>query len=397
MLFVLAGSAFAIPCSPEQIKAITNEVVKTLGPDASKEMIETTVRSIILNEAKNADFVKSIEAKSKREQYFNEIAAKTQNPQLFVASAKSQQVYEGTEFHNALKKISGNEPIYLDIASKEDIPIKLKSLGADKILEKYPDTIVVVSGSFKYPFDATYNFIEGYKLRELMPGKTVNELLFSIARTIRNNELSLDSMKVSNSLQGERFGSKLFEASMEFYKDAYKLTGINPEDVKVGSSLLNVKTLNNMNKIDPGATLVPESYLREIAGFNKALDIVYKGDASKINAAKNLLDTGRMPVSEVVKLINDAAEISLKDKGFKQTNINQVANFCYLEYPINIKISDKAPGDYFPKLLDQCIEKDLYYHAIPERFWEMDYDSFLEARRRLIAEVIKDGVQKIIK
>ena len=82
---------------------------------------------------------------------------------------------------------------------------------------------------------------------------------------------------------------------------------------------------------------------------------------------------------------------------FKQTNINQVANFCYLEYPINIKISDKAPRDYFPKLLDQCTEKDLYYHAIPERFWEMDYDSFLEARRCLIAKVIKESVQKIIK
>jgi len=86
----------------------------------------------------------------------------------------------------------------------------------------------------------------------------------------------------------------------------------------------------------------------------------------------------------------------LRKKGFKNSEINQVANFCYLEYPLNIKISDKDPKDYFPKLLERCTKKDLYYHAIPEKFWEMDYKKFLEERRRLIAKVIKDGVQKIL-
>jgi hypothetical protein len=85
----------------------------------------------------------------------------------------------------------------------------------------------------------------------------------------------------------------------------------------------------------------------------------------------------------------------LKKKGLKNSEINQVANFCYLEYPLNIKISDKPPKDYFPGLSEKCTEKDLYYHAIPDKFWEMDYNNFLKERRHLIAKVIRDGVQRV--
>lgn len=86
----------------------------------------------------------------------------------------------------------------------------------------------------------------------------------------------------------------------------------------------------------------------------------------------------------------------LKKKGYTNTDINQVANLCYLEFPINIKISDKGPGDYFPKLLRRCKSSELYLHAIPKNFWKMDYPEFLEERRRLVAKVIKRGVQKFI-
>jgi len=86
----------------------------------------------------------------------------------------------------------------------------------------------------------------------------------------------------------------------------------------------------------------------------------------------------------------------LKNKGFKKTEINQVANLCYLEYPLNIKISDKHPRDYFPELLKNCSEEDLYYHALPENFWEMDYEEFLKRRRYLISQVIKGSVQKLL-
>lgn len=87
----------------------------------------------------------------------------------------------------------------------------------------------------------------------------------------------------------------------------------------------------------------------------------------------------------------------LKKQGFTQTDINQVANLCYLEYPTNIKIADQAPKDYFPKLLRRCSSNEPYLHAIPKNFWKLKYADFLEERRHLIAKVIKRGVQRFVK
>jgi hypothetical protein len=117
--------------------------------------------------------------------------------------------------------------------------------------------------------------------------------------------------------------------------------------------------------------LFSETRIRDIFGGNE----VYK---------KNLIDKHHLfPVNY------------LRNKELGTYDINQVANFCYLEYPVNIKISDKSPKDYFPKLMNNCTEKDLYYHAIPDNFWEMDYYKFLEERRKLIAKVLKDNIEKL--
>lgn len=92
----------------------------------------------------------------------------------------------------------------------------------------------------------------------------------------------------------------------------------------------------------------------------------------------------------------------LKKKGIRNfKDINQVANYCYIEYPVNIQISDKAPSEYFPKLMkkygDSVTKKDLKNHALPSEFWKMNYKQFLEERRKLMAQVIKKGVKKFIR
>jgi hypothetical protein len=147
-----------------------------------------------------------------------------------------------------------------------------------------------------------------------------------------------------------------------------------PNNILISSSPRNPAHLSYLmvlNREDAKA-LFSETRIRDVLGGEE----IYK---------KNLIDKHHIFPANY-----------LKKKGLKNSEINQVANFCYLEYPLNIKISDKNPKDYFPKLLEKCTEKDLYYHAIPDKFWEMDYNNFLEARRHLIAKVIRDGVQKIL-
>jgi len=147
-----------------------------------------------------------------------------------------------------------------------------------------------------------------------------------------------------------------------------------PNNILASSSSRNpaylayLMVLNKQN----AKVLFSETRIRDVLGGEE----VYK---------KNLIDRHHIFPSNY-----------LKNKGFKNTDINQVANFCYLEYPINIKISDKAPEEYFPKLLEQCSKEDLFYHAIPNNFWEMDYYDFLEKRRQLIANVVKKSIDNII-
>jgi hypothetical protein len=76
--------------------------------------------------------------------------------------------------------------------------------------------------------------------------------------------------------------------------------------------------------------------------------------------------------------------------------VNQVANFTYLEYEDNIEISDKPPKTYYDDIKSQQylnseeeLKKMLSDHCLPENFYEMNYDDFLIERRKLMANTIR--------
>jgi len=98
----------------------------------------------------------------------------------------------------------------------------------------------------------------------------------------------------------------------------------------------------------------------------------------------------------------------LKTKYFSRSDYNQIANFVYAQTEINIRVGKKAPKDYFAEVLEQCNggelryggitnEEDLYenlkQHCIPKDVVNMgidNYENFLEQRRKLMAEKIKN-------
>lgn len=75
--------------------------------------------------------------------------------------------------------------------------------------------------------------------------------------------------------------------------------------------------------------------------------------------------------------------------------INQIANLAYVEWPENIEISDTAPAEYWRRFKSQFNASDLFNHALPEDWSEMPYPQFLEARREMIAQVVKAGFETI--
>lgn len=76
--------------------------------------------------------------------------------------------------------------------------------------------------------------------------------------------------------------------------------------------------------------------------------------------------------------------------------INQVANFTYLEFEDNIEISDSAPKDYFIDIKNKHyknreseLKKMLADHCLPENFYDMDFNDFLKERRKLMAKTVR--------
>jgi hypothetical protein len=74
---------------------------------------------------------------------------------------------------------------------------------------------------------------------------------------------------------------------------------------------------------------------------------------------------------------------------------NQIANFALVEWDDNIGISDDPPSVYFPiyasRFSQDEFNKMLYWHGLPQGWEAMEYRDFLDCRRKMIAQVIRDG------
>jgi len=82
-----------------------------------------------------------------------------------------------------------------------------------------------------------------------------------------------------------------------------------------------------------------------------------------------------------------------------QRDISQVANYALIEWHDNIDISDRPPAEYAPEYEQRFapeILREMYrYHALPERWYEMDYQDFLGERRKRMAAIIREGFAKL--
>ena len=86
----------------------------------------------------------------------------------------------------------------------------------------------------------------------------------------------------------------------------------------------------------------------------------------------------------------------LSDMGITTTNqVNAIANMAFLDWPENAEIGADDPKQYWPefssRLKPDRLKKHNYWHALPVGWQQLDYPEFLEKRRSLIAEVVRDG------
>ncbi len=194
----------------------------------------------------------------------------------------------------------------------------------------------------------------------------------------------------------------------QIQKDLDQIGALNKGDAEGFERLLN-RTI---------ATQLTEDYWR----FNLPQNLVTSGASLSPHyqcylAALNILDAKMFMLNERVRDWMDPNQPAAKGTeghhlfprkyqekvlgitDFKR--INQVANFAPTDWATNIHISDRAPKDYWQELVDkrsqgeEWLKQQMYWHAVPEGWEDMDYDEFLTDRRKLIAQVIRDAFAHI--
>lgn len=132
-------------------------------------------------------------------------------------------------------------------------------------------------------------------------------------------------------------------------------------------------------------------------------------------AALNLLDArvlfSEMKVSELLDPALKAYRSSIEHhhlfpKGYLKRlgyegvrEINQAANFAFVEWGDNSEISDLAPDEYFPRYAERLSDSELremmQWHALPDGWHEMRYEDFLVERRQLMAHITRQGFETL--
>ncbi|MCY4365995.1 MAG: DUF262 domain-containing protein [Chloroflexi bacterium] len=90
----------------------------------------------------------------------------------------------------------------------------------------------------------------------------------------------------------------------------------------------------------------------------------------------------------------------LSKSGIGETrDTNQIANYAYVEWGDNVRISDQSPSDYLPPLRERFTQQDWsamhHFHALPQSWEQMDYRAFLERRQELMAQIAREGYEKL--
>ena len=90
----------------------------------------------------------------------------------------------------------------------------------------------------------------------------------------------------------------------------------------------------------------------------------------------------------------------LKKLGIKATRqVNAIANKALLDWPDNSNISADDPLDYWQPMSSRLDEdqrrNQIFWHALPIGWEQLDYPTFLERRRQKIAEVVRAGFDRL--
>ena len=91
----------------------------------------------------------------------------------------------------------------------------------------------------------------------------------------------------------------------------------------------------------------------------------------------------------------------LRSQGYKDSMINQMANYAFIDWKDNMDILDDAPSIYYPIVCAGRSEEEILQmekeNALPHGWEKMKYEDFLVERRKLMAARIKEAFEQLRK
>ena len=258
-----------------------------------------------------------------------------------------------------------------------------------------------------------HDFLNCIRMAGFRSGKLIssnNNLLFSyMLYLIGRTEYGVDAFTLRkviaqwffmSAVTGRFTGSP--ESAMEF--DLARLRGLSKSeefvatlrrvcDVTLTNDFWGVTLPNDL------ATSSPRS--PSLFAFNAALVLLDARVLFSTAKVAELLDPAIQANRAMIErhhLFPKGHLATLKITGTRETN--QIANYAYVEWADNMKVSDHAPADYVPLLKERFTEAEVarmyHHHALPENWEHMEYQVFLERRRELMAQVIADGYRTLV-
>ncbi len=257
-----------------------------------------------------------------------------------------------------------------------------------------------------------HDFMNCVRMAGYRSGKFIssqNNLLFSymlylIGRTEYNiNEFDLRRVITRwffmSSLTGRFTGAP--ESQMEFDLARFRDVTDGDEFVKILGQICDITLTNDYWAVSlPNGLATSSPRSPSLFAYQAALVLLdAKALFSKVKMS-DLLDRsvqGNKSAVERHHLFPKGYLKSLKITGIRDTN--QIANYAFVEWGDNIKISDQPPSEYVPDFKARFGADELaqmyHWHALPENWEQLEYSDFLEKRRELMAQIIAEGYKTL--
>ena len=84
--------------------------------------------------------------------------------------------------------------------------------------------------------------------------------------------------------------------------------------------------------------------------------------------------------------------------GYSRSEVNALANFCFLTRECNLAISNRDPEKYFPEMetANPGVLRSQWIPTDPELWKVKNYRAFLEARKALLSDALNEALEGLL-